>query len=328
MSKNKISVLITGGFGYIGSHIAKMLVQQGMRPVIFNRGECKLSYIEQNCDIVTGDIRDTYLLIETIKEHEIEMVIHLGASISVPESLEKPELYYENNVGSTLSVLKAMVATGVKNIVFSSTAAVYGVPKQALIYEDFDTKPINPYGQTKLMCEKMIHDLARAHDLKYVVFRYFNAVGSDPDGDVGSLKAKPSNLFPLAMLAAMGKIDKLDIYGRDYNTHDGTAISDYIHVNDLARAHLAALPYLMVGGDNVVLNLGTGRGHSVMEVIEMVEEISGKKVAYENAPRRKGDPEKTIAVSDKAEKLLNWTAQHSLRDMVVDQWAWLEKQAN
>lgn len=323
MSKNQKNILVTGGAGYIGGHVVKQLAAEGFSPFVYDLA--RNPYVEKFGPLIQGDVRDTASVIKAMRDHDCAAVMHFAASISVPESVVSPQIYYDNNIVGTLSVLNAMREAGVPHIVFSSTAAVYGVPEHPLIDEDAALDPINPYGRTKLYCENMIADMGRAYGIERIIFRYFNAVGCDPEGKVGFMKAEPSNLVPLVLLTALGKRTHVDILGTDYATLDGTAIRDYVHVSDLARAHVMALRALQKDGQSHTLNLGSGAGYSVREVIEMAEAVTGRSIPTLNAPRRAGDPEKTIAVSDKAYDVLGWRAQHSMEDMIKTAWDWYIK---
>ncbi len=319
----KSKVLVTGGLGYIGSHVCKQLINKGYLPIIYDYAKPQFSYLMKNSIILDGNLQNTNLLENIITKYQPSYVIHMAASISPHESILHPEAYYDNNVVSTLSLLKAMQYTGLRKLIFSSTAAVYGLTQHVLIDETCETRPINPYGTTKLICEKMIQEIGDSCCIDRIIFRYFNAVGNDPENKVGNAKREPTSLLPIALLTAERKRDILQIYGTDYNTHDGTAIRDYIHVEDVASAHIKALELLERRSISTVLNLGTGVGYSVLDVVNMVKKVTGKTVPIVFNPRRKGDPEKTIAITSKANKLLKWQTQRNLEEMVRDSWNWM-----
>lgn len=322
MSKAQNNILVTGGAGYIGGHVVKALKLAGFHPVSVDYNPVAREYIEAFGPVVEADIRDTDGLIDIIKEYDIGAVVHMAASISVPESEEKPELYYDNNVGGTLSVLNAMLATGVKDIVFSSTAAVYGMPDSPNIDENTLPAPLNAYGATKLVCEQMLADIARAHGINAMIFRYFNAVGCDRDGDVGVMQDEPSNLLPVVLQAASGKRDGVEIFGTDYDTPDGTALRDYIHVSDLADAHVKGLKRLQGGKGGDILNLGSGANHSVQQVVDLAREVTGVDFEVRYAPRRAGDSAAVMACPKKAKAVLGWEASFTLKDMIQTAWNW------
>jgi UDP-arabinose 4-epimerase len=275
--------------------------------------------------LVKGDLHETERLVRTLQEHKIQAVIHFAAYAYVGESVEKPELYYENNFGGSLSLLKAMQKAGVTKIVFSSTCATYGIPEQGLISESSPQNPINPYGQSKLMVEKMLQDCSKAWGLQACSLRYFNAAGADPDVEIGESHEPETHLIPLAIDAGLGKIPEIAIFGNDYPTKDGTCIRDYIHVQDLAKAHIAALRKLNEGAIKYdAFNIGTGHGFSVLEVLEKTSELLGQKVPSRISARRPGDPPMLVADPSKAWKQLQWKAEISDLDTIVKtaiQWA-------
>lgn len=317
-------ILVTGGAGYIGSHTAKALARAGYEPVVLdNFGTGHRSAVRWG-PLVEGDLQDAGLISKVIKEHEVKAVIHFAASLLVGESMAQPQKYYWNNVVNTLKLLDAMLATNVKHIVFSSSAAVYGTPDKVPIPEDHPLRPINPYGETKLIMERALHWYAAAYGLRSAALRYFNAAGADPQSEIGEDHHPETHLIPLVVRATLGLISFVEIYGTDYPTPDGTAIRDYIHVTDLADAHVLALRYLMEGGESVALNLGTGRGFSVREVVAAVEQCSGgRKTTVRDAPRREGDPPSLVADPGRAAKLLGWRPQYSDLDTIVQTaWKW------
>lgn len=325
MSQSQKNILVTGGAGYIGGHVMKALKQAGYNPVAYDLSVKSRAYIEKFGPIIQGDIRDTRGVIDCIQTHDICGVVHMAAWISVPESEELPEKYYDNNAGGTLSVLNAMLQTGVKDIVFSSTAAVYGMPDDSNIHEKTPLKPISTYGTTKLVCEQMLSDMERAHGVNAMVFRYFNAVGCDPDGDVGVMQDDPGNLLPIVVEVAQGKRDCLQIFGTDYETDDGTALRDYVHVSDLADAHVKGLQHLQAGKGSDVFNLGTGQNYSVQHVVDLAKQITNVDFKVEYAARRAGDPAEILACATKAKDVLGWSARYDLRTMIQTAWDWANR---
>lgn len=317
-------ILVTGGAGYIGSHTAKALARAGYEPVVLdNFGTGHRSAVRWG-PLVEGDLKDAGLISKVIKEYEAKAVIHFAASLLVGESMAQPQKYFWNNVVNTLKLLDAMLATSVKHIVFSSSAAVYGTPDKVPIPEDHPLRPINPYGETKLIMERALHWYSTAYGLRSAALRYFNAAGADPQGEIGEGHDPETHLIPLVIQATLGLIPFVEVYGTDYPTPDGTAIRDYIHVTDLAEAHVLALRYLMEGGTPVALNLGAGRGFSVREVIAAIERCSGgRKTPTRDAPRREGDPPSLVADPVRAAKLLGWRPQYSDLDTIVQTaWKW------
>ncbi len=283
-------VLVTGGAGFIGSHTCKRLAATGIEPVTFDNLSTGNREAVRWGPLVEGDVADTALLADTICDYRIDAVVHFAASAYVGESVAEPALYYRNNVGGMISVLDGCRQAGVDKIIFSSSCATYGVPASLPISEDMEQRPINPYGRTKLIGEQMLADHAAAYGLRYVILRYFNACGADPDGDIGEWHDPETHLIPLTLMTAAGKRSELDIYGSDYPTPDGTCVRDYIHVCDLARAHVLAFEHLHSGGDNLSLNLGTGQGLSIRQIVDAVSAITGRDVAVSVKPRRPGDP--------------------------------------
>lgn len=316
-------VLITGGAGYIGSHTAKLLAREGLRPVVVDNLSTGFREAVRWGPLVEADLNDRGALRKLFREYPIEAVIHFAASASVGESMRAPEIYFLNNVFNTLNLLEEMREAGVRNIVFSSSCAIYGHPRQVPIPEDHVQEPVNPYGESKIMVERLLHWYGNIYGLSWMALRYFNAAGADPDGELGEDHDPESHLIPLAIAAALKRIPHLEIYGTDYDTSDGTAVRDYIHVADLAQAHLTALRLLLSGGASTACNLGTGSGHSVRDVVAMVERISGLRVPVKEVARRAGDPACLIAETSKAAKVLGWRPQHSsLEEMVETAWKW------
>jgi UDP-glucose-4-epimerase GalE len=321
--KTRDAVLVTGGAGYIGSHTCKALARAGYVPITYDNFVHGHRWAVRWGPLVEGDICDRQLLEWAIKEHAVKAVIHFAGYAYVGESMSRPAKYFENNVANTLTLLEAMRICGVHDIVFSSTCATYGMPLQLPITEDHPQEPINPYGESKRVAEKMLHWWGKAHGLRWTALRYFNAAGADLEGDIGEDHRPETHLIPLALASATGDRDVLDIYGSDYPTHDGTAVRDYIHVADLASAHVAALRRLEGGGESTAMNLGTGKGYSVREVITMIERVSGRKVPIRQAARRAGDPPMLVAGAHRAYELLGWQPQHSsLETIIATAWRW------
>jgi UDP-arabinose 4-epimerase len=323
------SILVTGGAGYIGSHACKALAKAGYEPVAYDN----LVYGHKESvrwgPFVEGDIGDRAKVAETIRRHNIGAVMHFAAFAYVGESVEKPEKYFENNVVNTLSMLEAMRATEVKQIVFSSTCATYGLPEQMPIREDTPQRPVNPYGETKLMVERALYWYGVAHGLRSVALRYFNAAGADPDGEIGEDHSPETHLIPLILDAAAGRRPHIGVFGSDYPTPDGSAVRDYIHVQDLADAHVRALDYLGNGGESRAFNLGTGHGHSVRETIEAARRVTGRPIPSKDSPRRPGDPPVLVADAGLAKEKLGWVpALGSLEHIIGTAWAWHQKRFN
>jgi UDP-glucose-4-epimerase GalE len=320
-SSSPRQILVTGGAGYIGSQTTQVLLKRGYEVTVVD--DLSRGY-RHNVD--PGRLRvmntsDTDDLTRLMKEKSIDAVIHFAAYIAVGESTVKPELYFTNNVCGSLSLLTAMTQAGVRSLVFSSTAAVYGMPASSPITEDFPYAPINPYGESKVMVEQMLRWFDLIHKLRSVCLRYFNASGADPDGVLGEEHEPETHLIPL-MLRAVKTGRPVTIFGDDYSTPDGTCIRDYIHVRDLAEAHIAAVESILGGGPSDRFNVGTGRGHSVFEVVKAVEEVTGKKVPFVIGPRREGDPPALVADSTKLQRTLGWKPQYTeLRDIVATAWA-------
>jgi UDP-glucose-4-epimerase GalE len=316
-------VLVTGGAGYIGSQTAKALASAGHESVVLDNLVTGHREAVKWGPFIEGDVGDKELLAKIFTEHRIEAVIHFAASLLVGESVKNPQKYFWNNVVNTLSLLDEMKACGVKPIVFSSSAAAYGNPVKVPIPEDHPTNPVNPYGESKLCMERAIRWYGVAYGLRGVALRYFNAAGADLDGELGEEHDPESHLIPLVVQAALGQRPDVEVYGTDYPTPDGTAIRDYIHVVDLADAHLRALEYLADEGESTELNLGTGKGHSVREVVAGVGKVCGGRVPAKDAPRRAGDPAVLVADPSKARQVLGWQPQHSDLDTIIQSaWTW------
>jgi UDP-arabinose 4-epimerase len=321
-----VSILIVGGAGYIGSQTAKMVAAAGLEPVVFDNLVYGHEWAVKWGPLVRGDLADRALLVDVMKRHSVDAVIHFAAYAYVGESVTEPRKYFRNNVAGTLNLLDAMLDAGVRDVVFSSTCATYGEPQKVPISEDHPQNPVNPYGETKLAVEKMLHWYSRAYGLRYAALRYFNAAGADPDGQIGEDHDPETHLIPLAIDAAVRAGAELQIFGTDYPTPDGTAIRDYIHVADLADAHLRALVKLRAGDSALRLNLGTGRGHSVREVVAAVEKVTGRAVRVREVGRRAGDPPALVADARQAEAALGWTPRYTALEIIVEHAArWRER---
>jgi len=326
MSPVKPTILVTGGAGYIGSHAVLALKRAGYGVIVFDNlvyGHRDLVEKVLQLELIVGDTNDRELLDKLFATHDIAAVMHFSAYAYVGESVTDPDKYYRNNVVGTLTLLEAMLAASVKQFVFSSTCATYGVPQTVPIPEDHPQNPINPYGATKLMVERILWDFNAAYDFKSVVFRYFNAAGADPSGLLGEDHNPETHLIPLVLMAALGKRESISIFGTDYPTPDGTCLRDYIHVTDLAEAHILGLEYLLQGGDTDVFNLGNGNGFSVKQVIDTAIQVTGQNVKVVESDRRPGDPPILVGSSDKARKTLGWQPKYSdLPEIVTHAWQW------
>ena len=317
------TVLVTGGAGYIGSHCCKLLASAGYRPVVYDDLSTGHRDFVKWGPLVEGDIRDRGKLADVLAAHRPALVMHFAALALVGDSVVQPERYWDVNVGGVFALLEAMRATGCDKLVFSSSCAVYGEPEAMPIDEQTTKVPVNPYGASKLTAEWMMESFDRAHGLKSVRLRYFNACGADPEGEIGEDHSPETHLIPLILDVALGRSESISIFGTDYPTPDGTAVRDYIHVLDLAAAHLAAAEHLLAGGKTTAVNLGTGAGASVAEVIGAVERVTGCKIAKVSGPRRAGDPPRLVANPVLAESLLGWRVQRSaLETAIADAWAW------
>ena len=322
-----MKVLITGGAGYIGSHTCKALAAAGHTPVVLDNLSAGHRWAVKWGPLVIGDIADRPLLRSTLSRFKIGAVIHFAAHAYVGESIEQPRKYFDNNVVGTLALLDAVLDAGVDKLVFSSSCATYGVPRQLPIAEDHPQDPINPYGASKLFVENILSWYERAYGLRYTNLRYFNAAGADPDGEIGEDHGPETHLVPLVIAAAQGSNAEIEIFGTDYDTADGTAVRDYVHVCDLAAAHVKALDRLLAGGASASINLGTGRGHSIRDVILAVEAVSRRAVPVIEGGRRPGDPPALIADPRLGQSLLGWKPLKSdLPTIVETAWAWHERQ--
>src|SRR6186713_245587 len=311
------TVLVTGGAGYIGSHTVLQLVARGERVVVLDDLSTGFRQAVRDVPLVVGNVGDRTLVDRLLAEHQVDTIIHFAAHTIVPESVSDPLKYYGNNTAATRSLLEAASEAGVKHFVFSSTAAVYGIPAAGVAAEETPTAPINPYGTSKLMSEWMLRDLCAVTPLRSVVLRYFNVAGSDTQGRIGQSTRKATLLVKAAVEAAVGKRSHLSIFGTDFPTPDGTGVRDYIHVEDLATAHLNALDYLRAGGASITANCGYGHGYSVREVLSSVEKISGVKLDIREEPRRAGDPPSLVAKTDKVRTLLGWQPKLDDIDTIV-----------
>lgn len=319
-------ILIIGGAGYIGSHVNKELNKQGYETVVLD------NLVQGHREMVkwgkfeNGDYGDAVFLDSVFKKYPIEAVMHFGAFASVPDSMTNPQKYYENNIGNGLTLLKVMLANGVKKMIFSSSAATFGEPQYVPMDEKHPQNPINPYGETKLIFEKILRDYDEAYGLKYAAFRYFNASGDDVDGEIGEWHEPEGHLIPLVLDAALGKREDIKIFGTDYKTKDGTCVRDYIHVMDLANVHILALDYLNKNNNSQCFNLGNGNGFTVKEVVETCKKITGLNFKVVESDRRVGDPAVLVASSEKARSLLNWSPKYSdLETIVKTAWLWHQK---
>jgi UDP-glucose 4-epimerase len=324
-----MAILVTGGAGYIGSHSVLTLQKAGYEVIILDSlvyGHQDLVETVLKAKLIVGSTCDRALLREVFANHQIEAVMHFAAYAYVGESVTEPAKYYENNVVGTLTLLEAMLEANVKTFVFSSTCATYGVPDAVPITEDQSQNPINPYGATKLMVERILKDFSHAYDFRSVCLRYFNAAGADPEGNLGEDHNPETHLIPLVLQTALGQRASVSVFGTDYDTPDGTCIRDYIHVLDIAQAHILALKYLLNNGATDVFNLGNASGFSVKEVIETARKITGKEIKAEFGDRRPGDPPSLVGSGAKAQKILGWQPAYSDLDAIISHaWQWHQK---
>lgn len=318
-----MTVLVTGGAGYIGSHVVRKLLEQNYKVVIIdNLSRGHKESVPGEAVFENADLLDSNAIREVLSRHTIDAVIHFAAFAYVGESVDNPEIYYKNNVGGSISLISALKDFNINKVVFSSTCSLYGNPEIIPISENESIKPINPYAKTKHMIENVLQDFDTAYGMKHVALRYFNAAGDDFDGVIGESHQPETHLIPIVLEAALGKRKSVQVFGNDYPTADGTCIRDYIHVYDLADAHIRALKYLSEGGKSEVVNLGTGDGYSVMQIIETAKKVTGCEVPYSVSGRRAGDPAVLIADNRKAKQLLGWRPEYNLEDIISSAWTW------
>jgi len=321
-----MKILVTGGAGYIGSHVVKMLGELGHQVLVYDNLSTGHDWAVLHGELVVGDLADTALLVRTVDGFSPDAVMHFAAFIQVEESVREPLKYYQNNTANALNLLKAVGSAGVKNFIFSSTAAVYGIPEHNPVSEDAPFMPINPYGMSKVMVEHILKDFSAVSDLRYISLRYFNVAGADPEGKIGQAYRNATHLITRALKTAKGELPKLSIFGTDYPTPDGTCIRDYIHVNDLADAHIAALEFLAAKGGSRIFNCGYGHGYSVNEVVRTAKEVTGVDFPVEKTGRRAGDPPAIVADSSKIRTELGWKPRHDDIDFIVrTAWEWERK---
>ena len=319
-----MTVLVTGGAGYIGSHMVLELLDSGESVVVLDNLSTGFRWaVPTNATLVVGDVGDQDLVRSIVRKHGVKAIIHFAGSIVVPESVADPLGYYHNNTVKSRALMEVAVEMGIEQFIFSSTAAVYGNPSEVPVREDAELKPMSPYGSSKLMTEIMLADVARAHNFRYVALRYFNVAGADPQGRTGQSTPNATHLIKVACEAALGKRPCIEVFGTDYPTEDGTCIRDYIHVTDLVRAHMAALRHLRDGGDSEIFNCGYSKGFSVLQVIDAVKRVSGADFEVRNAPRRAGDPAAIVAASDKIRVHLGWRPElDKLETIAAQALAW------
>lgn len=323
MRRTRVPVLVTGGAGYIGSHTAKALARAGFLPVVLDNLSTGHRWAVRWGALVEADLGDRAAVRAALEGYGVRAVIHFAAWAYVGESMRDPAGYFRNNVVHSLELLDAMRDAGVDVIVFSSSCATYGLPEVLPIPEDHPQRPVSPYGESKLVVERALQWYGQAYGLRWLALRYFNAAGADPEGELGEVHDPETHLIPRAILAALGQAGPLQVYGTDYPTPDGTAIRDYVHVADLAEAHVLGLRYLLDGGESTALNLGTGCGHSVREVVAAVERVGGRPVPLREAPRRPGDPPALVADARRARQVLGWQPRYSDLDAIVETaWRW------
>ena len=315
-------VLVTGGAGYIGSHAARELARHGHSVLIYDNLSTGHRFLADGFDLVEADLADSAAAASALRG--ADAVMHFAAQSNVGESVKNPRQYFENNVRSALSFLNVALEAGIKYFIFSSTCAVYGAPRDTPITETATREPVTPYGASKLLFENALEAYSHAYGLRAVLLRYFNAAGADASGEIGELHDPELHLIPRTLQTAAGLRPHLDIFGTDYPTRDGTCIRDYIHVSDLAQAHVRALEYLAAGGQTTALNLGTGEGHSVLELVSLAEEITGRAIPKQICPRRPGDPPVLVANASRAYDVLQWKPSRSIREIVSSAWNWMQ----
>jgi UDP-glucose 4-epimerase len=316
-------ILVVGGAGYIGSHLVKELVEQQEVVVLDNFSTGFKKLVDERVQLVEGNLGDRDILEKVFSTYSIDAVMHFAANSLVGESVQDPYKYYENNVAATLTLLNTMLKHGVKNFIFSSTAATYGIPETDMITEETPTNPINPYGRSKLMIEHILGDFAQAYGLNYVVLRYFNAAGAHASGEIGEDHNPETHLIPLVLKHLLGERESISVFGTDYDTRDGSCIRDYIHVTDLAQAHILALNALLNSKlEKATYNLGNGKGYSVKEIIDTCEKVTDRKANIIYADRRPGDPAQLVASSEKIYRELGWKAEYTLEQIIGSAWGW------
>jgi UDP-glucose 4-epimerase len=322
-----MNVLVTGGAGYIGSHTVKMLIEKGHNVIVFdNLSRGHIESVPKGIPFEKVDILDTDGLNSAFKKYSFDAIIHFAAFAYVGESVENPAMYFRNNVSGSSNLIRIANENGVKKFVFSSTCSLYGNPETIPISEKESTKPINPYAKTKFIVEEILDFYDISVGMKYVALRYFNAAGASDDSSIGESHDPEPHLIPLVLFSALGKSDSIKIYGNDYNTEDGTCIRDYIHVNDLADAHIKALELLNSGNKSEIINLGTGNGNSVLEIIDKAREITGREIKSEITNRRPGDPDILVADNKKAKEILGWIPKYNLEKIIETAWKWHKNQ--
>jgi UDP-glucose-4-epimerase GalE len=317
-----VNVLVTGGAGYIGSHTTRKLARRGHHVRVYDNLSTGHQFLAQGFEMVVGDVGDPIILASALSG--IDAVLHFAGHAYVGESVGHPRKYFENNLRSGISLLNGVLDSSIRYFVFSSSCAVYGIPKQIPIREDAPREPVNPYGASKLAIEFVLDAYYKAYGLSSVSLRYFNAAGADEGGEIGEMHDPETHLIPCALEAAAGLRSELTIYGDDYATPDGTCIRDYVHVNDLAEAHVLALEYLVDGGASTAINLGTGEGKSIRELLTTIEAATGKRIPTRVAPRRLGDPPILVADASRAREVLNWKPSHTITNIIFSSWNWLQ----
>ncbi|MBP1747678.1 MAG: galE-2 [Deltaproteobacteria bacterium] len=321
-----MKIFVTGGAGYIGSHVVKLLGRHGHNILVYDNLSTGHEWAVLAGKLVRGDLNDRELLKDTLKNYQPDAVMHFAASIQVEESTREPLMYYRNNVINSLNLLEAVTELGIEYFIYSSTAATYGAPDTSPLDENTPLKPINPYGMSKVMVEKVLQDIAASRDLKYIALRYFNVAGADPDCEIGQAYSHATHLITRALKTARGEQDKLSVFGTDYPTRDGTCIRDYIHVADLASAHLLALMYVRQTGLSDIMNCGYGHGFSVLDVIDVARKVTGVDFLVELTDRRPGDPPELIADSSKLKRLTGWVPLHDNLSFIIETaWKWEQK---
>ena len=319
------NILITGGAGFIGSHFCKIAKQNGYNPIVFDNLSTGRKEFVKWGELIVGDLHNYVLLTDILKKFKPVAVIHFAASIEVGESVKNPYKYYDNNFVSSLTLLKAMVECNIKNIIFSSTAAIFGIPNVKIINENTEKKPINAYGTSKLMIEQLLNDFNKAYGINYTALRYFNASGADPDCEIGEMHEPPNHLIPI-ILERYKKNETINIFGGDWNTKDGTCIRDYVHVIDLANAHILALQKMLNTNNSIKVNLGSGTGFSVLDIIKKTENVINDKINYKIVDRREGDPETLVCDNKLAKDYLGWNIKFpNIEDHILHAWNWSKK---